>query len=197
MDWNPTHAKVSILKLSLPRPKQLLRPWASLKAAFDRGPSPRTPLGRALRSGGLQGAVALLNGGVPHRYTAVHRLVIDEVTSLAIHDRLGQETAAMRTPVDLGHSFCQYAMRDGIFVTDDSAADRRLDGHPFQGQIATYHGVALTDENGQAFGSLCHFDTRLRFFGVAEFEQMRSAAEEISAFMQRGRASMAEADAPG
>ena len=174
------------MKFPLRTQAPLQRPLASLKAAFGRKRPDATSLRLALQSGGLQAAIALLNRRVPHRYTAVHQLVLDQVTSLAIQDALGEDTDAMRMPVDQGHSFCQYAIRDGHFITEDSAADARLDGNPFQGKITSYHGVALTDAQGNAFGSLCHFDTRLRFLGVAEFEEMRSAAAEISAYLRSG-----------
>lgn len=90
----------------LSKPLSLLRaatPWRTTAST----PGIRRAIREALAAGGLQQAVCLLNACVPHRYTAVHRLVIDQVASLAIHDLEGADVSEMQVPVDRGHSFCQ------------------------------------------------------------------------------------------
>jgi len=166
----------------LPKPVCLLRavmPWRRRRA--DIRPAVR----EALAVGGLDEAVRLLNRWVPHRYTAVHRLVIDQMASLAIHDVKGGDVTPLQVTIDRGHSFCQYAIADGFFITENSANDPRLNGHVAQGKIAAYHGVALLDQSGQAFGALCHFDPDIRFLSSRAFEEMNLAAVEIACYLSQ------------
>lgn len=168
----------------LSKPLSLLRavtPWRTAVSA----PDIRRATGQALAAGGLQEVVRFLNTRVPHRYTAVHRLVIDQVASLAIHDQAGGDVTPLRITVDRGHSFCQYAIANGCFFTENSVNDPRLDGHVAQGRIASYHGVALFDDQGRAFGALCHFDLTPRFLAAAELEEMTLAASEIAAYLMQ------------
>ena len=177
----------------LSKPLSLLRavtPWPRAVKALDIRPAVR----HALATGGLQEAVRLLNTRVPHRYTAIHRLVIDQMASLAIHDFQGGEVAAWQVTVDRGHSFCQYALAAGCFVTENSTTDPRLDGHVAQGRIAAYHGVALVDDTGRAFGALCHFDLTPRFLSAAAFEEMGQAAVEIAAYLGQSCAARVQAE---
>lgn len=177
----------------LSKPLSLLRavtPWPRAVKALDIRPVVR----KALATGGLQEAVRFLNTRVPHRYTAIHRLVIDQMASLAIHDLEGGDVRALQVPVDRGHSFCQYAIAAGCFVTQNSAADSRLDGHVAQGRIAAYHGVALLDDTGRAFGALCHFDLTPRFLSAAAFAEMGQAAIEIAAYLSRPGAARVQAE---
>lgn len=65
-------------------------------------------------------------------------------------------------------------LRDGFFVTSDTSADPRLDGHVYQGVIQAYHGVPLLDDRGELFGTLCHFDTDS--YGLPDEEQFWAPA---------------------
>jgi GAF domain-containing protein len=85
--------------------------------------------------------------------------------------------------VPFEHSFCQFVLRDGIFLTSDSAADRRLDGHPYQGVMVTYHGVPLLDNPGELFGTMCHFDVVSYELPDAELELLRLAARELPRYL--------------
>jgi GAF domain-containing protein len=57
----------------------------------------------------------------------------------------------------LGDSFCQFAIRDKEFVTANTATDKTLDGHRYQGVVASYVGLPLM-KSGALFGTLCHYD---------------------------------------
>ncbi len=140
----------------------------------------------ALMTGGIQRALEVLSARVPHRFTAVYRFDEQMMRSEAFIDRNGGPPILRLLNVDLGHSFCQYTMRDGFFASEDTRDDPRLDGHQAQGRILSYHGVPLTDADGKPFGSLCHYDTEIRALSVSEFEHMKRAAAILSTFMLAG-----------
>lgn len=139
-----------------------------------------------LRRDGVAGALKALNARVPHRYTAVYRLQGTSLKNLFLHDKLGEATPEYLAEVDLGHSFCQFVLREGYFLTDNSANDRRLDGHPYQGLMVSYHGVPLLDNSGELFGSLCHFDVEPRGLSTEEFDFLQKAARVLPGYLARG-----------
>jgi hypothetical protein len=49
-------------------------------------------------------------------------------------------------------------LHEGVFSTGGSVSDIRLDGHPYQGVVVSYHGVSIADDEGHNLGILCHFD---------------------------------------
>jgi GAF domain-containing protein len=73
----------------------------------------------------------------------------------------------------------QFAIRDGSFRTNDSAADPRLDGHPYQGVMVSYHGVPIM-MNGEIWGTMCHFDLAKLPLAEDEFELLRDAAAAVA-----------------
>lgn len=133
----------------------------------------------------VQGPAGLeyLNERVPHRFTAVYRLAGDHLRNLYLHDKQGEVVPEFLKVVPFEHSFCQFVLRDGIFLTSDSATDRRLDGHPYQGVMVTYHGVPLLDNRGELFGTMCHFDVVSYELPDAELELLRLAARALPRYL--------------
>ena len=80
-------------------------------------------------------------------------------------------------------SFCQFVLRDGVFRTDDSAADTRLKGHPYQGVVVSYHSVPLMSDAGEPWGTLSHFDMASLPLSDDEFELLKSAAKLMPSFL--------------
>lgn len=136
-----------------------------------------------LRRHGVAAALGRLNARVPHRYTAVYRLDSGKLKNLFLHDKTGQARPEYLAEVDLGTSFCQFVLRDGFFKTENSATDTRLDGHPYQGVMVSYHGVPLLDNSGELFGSLCHFDTEERGLSSVEFDFLQQAARVLPGYV--------------
>lgn len=127
-----------------------------------------------------------LNARVPHRYTGIYALVDGVLHNLHLHDKLGEMRPEFLATVPLQDSFCQFVLRDGVFATSDSGTDRRLDGHKYQGALLAYHGVPLLDDQGQLFGTLCHFDTAAHGLSDDELAFMREAARELPRHLRRG-----------
>lgn len=128
-----------------------------------------------LESAGADAALKFLNDGVPHRYSAIYRLTGGKLTNLAIFDKAGEARPEFLAVVPFETSFCQFVIRDGAFRTSDSASDPRLDGHPYQGVMVSYHGVPIVMD-GEVWGTLCHFDVKEMPLAEDEFELLREAA---------------------
>ncbi|MET0541778.1 MAG: hypothetical protein ABWZ88_08485 [Variovorax sp.] len=142
----------------------------------------------ALTTHGLAGALGILNKNVPHRYTAAYRLSESMLQNQALFDKQGEIRPDFLATVPLEMSFCQFVFRDGVFATTDSASDRRLDGHPYQGVMVSYTGVPITDgaAGGKIIGSLCHFDLVQHAIDDDEFALLQRASRVITANMLRG-----------
>lgn len=130
----------------------------------------------ALFAHGLEAALAFLNEGVPHRYTAAYQVDGRLVRQLAVFDKAGREfpEAYVNVPIEL--SLAQYVVRDGMFRTQDSSSDCRLAGHPYRGVLASYQGVAVYGENGAIMGTLCHFDVDSKPISDEEFALILACA---------------------
>lgn len=148
----------------------------------------RTPIddfSDTLRHHGVQQALQLLNNRVLHRYTAVYALDGSILRNIYMYDKQGEVRPDFLAEVDIGVSFCQFVLRDGCFLTENSAADTRLDGHPYQGVMVAYHGVPLVGDDGALNGTLCHFDTVTRGLSNEEFEHLQKAARILPAYVPR------------
>lgn len=136
---------------------------------------------RALETGGVAEALQVLNMRVAHRYTAIYQIDGNVLRNLFLHDKAGEMRPQYLAEVDMGMSFCQFVLRDGAFLTDDSAQDDRLDGHPYKGVMMAYHGVPMTGAEGKLLGTLCHFDVEARGLASEEFECLQRAAQLLPA----------------
>ena len=124
-----------------------------------------------------------LNARVPHRYTGIYRLADGQLHNLDLHDKQGEVRPDFLAIVPFEDSFCQFVLRDGVFLSDDTGTDRRLDGHKYQGALLAYHGVPLLDNRGELFGTLCHFDTVSHGLSEDELSVMQQAARMLPAYL--------------
>jgi GAF domain-containing protein len=141
-----------------------------------------------LGSQGPEAALAYLNDAVPHRYSAVYLVEGGMLHNIFLHDKKHEARPEFLAVVPFEVSFCQFVLRDGAFRTDDSGTDSRLDGHPYQGVMVSYHGVPLTDASGGLIGTLCHFDVVAHGLADEEFELLQRAARILPAYLPRASA---------
>jgi len=132
-----------------------------------------------LAAGNLKQALALLNSGVPHRFSGVYVLRDGVFHNIALIDKLGEWVPAHLKAVPLEHSFCQFVMRDHGVDIPDSSADARLDGHPYQGVMVSYTGVPITDAQREIVGTVCHFDTVKHQLSADEYQLLWNIAPSI------------------
>lgn len=132
---------------------------------------------------GLTAALAEFNARVPHRYTAVYRLEGALLRNVELVDKAGEARPEFLAAVPMGVSFCQFVLRDGVFLTSNSADDDRLNGHPYKGVMVAYHGVPIPAADGGLFGTLCHFDVREQPLSDEEFQNLHGIAYVLSAYL--------------
>jgi hypothetical protein len=141
---------------------------------------------QALATGGPTAALACLNEGVQHRYTAVYRFAGPLLHNVLLHDKEGKGRPDYLLVVPFTQSFCQFVVRDGSFRTDDSAVDPRLEGHPYRGIVVSYHSVPLLDERtGALWGTLSHFDMKSWRLSDDQFRLLQEAARLLPASLSK------------
>ena len=140
-------------------------------------------LREVLAASGLQGGLALLNQRVSHRFTAFYRLQDARLSNREIVDKQGAVVPHELLSVPFEHSFCQFVLRDGSFVTAQSGEDTRLAGHPYQGVLLSYVGLPLASEKDGLVGTLCHFDLDAHAVQDADYAFLQRAAPCISPYL--------------
>ena len=143
-------------------------------------------LNQVLASQGAQAALAFLNARVPHRFTSANQFVDGHMVCVLLHDKAGKLQPGMVAKVPLGHSFCQFVMRDGCFSTTHSGDDERLRGHPYQGVMLSYCGVPLLGARGEVAGTLCHMDPQSQMLRDEEFDVFQRAARVLPKYLRLG-----------
>jgi GAF domain-containing protein len=139
-----------------------------------------------LQAEGPAAALTYLNEGVPHRYSAVYRFAGPMLRNVLLHDKAGEMRPEYLAAVPFDKSFCQFVLRDSSFRTDDSATDPRLEGHPYQGVVVSYHSVPLVSDAGELWGTLSHFDMAPLPLSDDEFELLQGAARLLPSFLIEG-----------
>ena len=111
-----------------------------------------------LKTEGVRAALKFLNSVSTHRFTAVFRFEGDTLRNLHLIDR--DNPKIERCPdLPVLDSYCVYVRNTAKpFVIDDSLQDDRVFGHPKRKVVQSYCGIPLIDENGELFGTICHFD---------------------------------------
>lgn len=132
---------------------------------------------------GALASMQYLNSCVTHRFTAAYCFDGNQLRNVLLHDKAGEISPDFLLTVPLKESFCQFALREGIFRTDDSANDTRLDGHKYQGVMSSYTGVALLGNTGELWGTLCHFDMEQHSVADDEFDLLLHAARRLPPYL--------------
>src|SRR4051794_25766744 len=114
-----------------------------------------------LAQSGPAAALAYLNDGVPHRFSAIYRFAGPLLHNVLLHDKAGRMRPDFLSVVPFSRSFCQFVVKESAFRTDNSVADPRLVGHALRGIVVSYHSVPVLDHlTGELWGTLSHFDMR-------------------------------------
>ena len=129
---------------------------------------------RVLAERDIRAALALLNGRVSYRFTAIYRLVGPVLRAQHAFDRECEyRTWLMAVPLE--RSFCQYAIERGEFMTAHVSADPRLANRPYAGFVEAYYGQLLVRPDGTPYGTFIHFDLEPRSIAAQEIEFLRTA----------------------
>lgn len=148
-----------------------------------------TGLESVLADQGLQGGLAWLNARVSHRFTAVYRVDGEVLRIVGIVDKLGKEPIPRLHEIPLDLSLCQYSIRDGSFVSNDTGADRRLDGNPYQDLFGSYVGISLDKTPGITGFTFCHYDLVTHELPSGEFDFLMQAVHLLPPYARLARRS--------
>lgn len=142
-----------------------------------------TALKTTLETEGLNAALEGLNRRVPHRYTVIYRFDGDAFYSVAVFDKQGEPPPVLFRRVPFVDSFCQFTVGEGVFRTESSMDDRRLDGHIHQANVQSYTGLPLDDASGNLYGTFCHLDMVPQKLDETEFAFLQQATRLLSKYL--------------
>jgi GAF domain-containing protein len=111
-----------------------------------------------LQTQGVREALKFLNRTSAHRFTALFRFEGGTLRNLHLIDR--DDPTVERCPdLPVLESYCVYVRSTNrTFKIEDSWCDPRVEGHAKQRTVRSYCGVPLFTEDGELFGTICHFD---------------------------------------
>ena len=134
-----------------------------------------------LQSLQINEALRELNATTGYRFTAVYRFTATGAANLAIFDRESEAPEALLV-VPEGASYCGI-VRDSrnAFLVTRSLEDGRIVRHPAREAVQSYCGVPLVGDDGEVFGSLCHFDFEPRDAP----EQATALMSQVSRYLSR------------
>jgi hypothetical protein len=138
-------------------------------------------MANVIRNAGVRAGLEILNRRVPHRFTAVYKLADGVMGNIVLVDKEKSLDTLQLQAIPLTDSFCQFALKDGFFITMQSGSDARLNGHPYSGVVGSYVGVPIPNANGSGlYGTLCHFDFKERPIPDQEFRLLERIALILS-----------------
>ena len=137
----------------------------------------------ALARDGLHGALQYLNGRTPYRYTGVYQFDGDTLRNVMLFDRWDPELKS-GADAPMRETFCAIVLQqgDGLEVSDGGTDDRFpwMSGNA----VVCYCGALIRDDQGQAFGTLCHFDLQRCDPPQSELALLRAAAPHVYTHLQ-------------
>lgn len=145
--------------------------------------SPLLVLRSTLESAGLRAGLEYLNRRVPHRYTIIYKFDGDAFYGMVVVDKLKEPIPVLFKKVPFEDSFCRYTLEAGVFQTQASMQDYRLDGHLHQATVQSYTGLPLTNAKGDFYGTFCHLDTIPQPLSDEEFAFLQRAAALLGAYL--------------
>lgn len=133
-------------------------------------------LRKIMAKDGIRAGLIFLNSLTPHRFTALYRFDNETLKNLYFFDRENPENEFC-DEIPVMASYCVFVRKSGKkFITQDSLHDERVNGHPKQQEVQSYCGVPLIDEQGNMFGTICHFDFRPIPIGECNIALMEAIA---------------------
>jgi hypothetical protein len=110
-----------------------------------------------LEQQGVHAALQYLNSRTPHRYTGIFRFDNDTLRSEVLFDRY-ELTLTKGADAPMEATYCSLVGRQQApLEINDATTDARVKG-VIDTPVVSYCGVLIRDNEGRAFGSLCHYD---------------------------------------
>ena len=139
-----------------------------------------------LQARGLHEALRFLNARTRHRFTGVYRIVPPVLHNVCLFDRENPAIhVGSETPLDETYCAITGELRKPFHFAN-SAEDDRFRGNPRRSTVVSYCGVPLRNDDGSAWGTLCHFDLRPRIVPVGEIPVLEVVAPLVLQIAQEG-----------
>ena len=138
---------------------------------------------QTLRDHELFAALRYLNSTTTYRFTGVYYFEPGIVKSLVLADR---ENPDLRVGGDVPwfDSYCMMTAENGKeCVIQNALADERLTSHAARRAVLSYCGVLLRMPDGEALGTLCHFDVVPRSTPPLVFEGLRACTAPVERYL--------------
>ena len=136
-----------------------------------------------LMTGGLKAGLAWLNTRVAHRFTAVSLLKGDMLNLVELVDKHNGPATSIWRAAPLKDSFCQFSINNGMFISDDTLEDERLQGNIYREVLRCYVGLPVHRRPGDLLGTFCHFDFEPRQVSADEFAFLQDAVTFLSPYV--------------
>ncbi len=136
-----------------------------------------------LREADLFGALCFLNRTTAYRFTGVYYFEPGVVKSLVLADR---ETPELRVGRDVPwfDSYCMMTAENGQECEIQNAvADDRLTSHAARKSVLSYCAVLLRTPDGEALGTLCHYDVVAKDTAPMVLEGLRSCKASVEHYL--------------
>lgn len=131
-----------------------------------------------LRTRGLHAALRLLNARATHRFTGVYRYDGEWLRNVALVDRWNVDVT-QGDDAPMKETFCAIVPSQGVALeVTDGRTDTRF---PWMNQnaVGSYCGTLIRRDNGDPFGTVCHFDLMRCETASSEFPLLAAAAPLI------------------
>lgn len=159
-----------------------------LKPRDSAGPLPypqdvATRFEQTLREGELFAALRYLNSTTTYRFTGVYYFEPGIVKSHVLADR---ENPELRVGGDVPwfDSYCMMTAESGKECEIQNAlADDRLTSHTARKSVLSYCAVLLRMPDGEALGTLCHYDVIPRKTAPMVFEGLRACRAAVERYL--------------
>jgi hypothetical protein len=142
-------------------------------------------VGARLAQGGLPSMLRYLNGRTPYRFSGVYRFDHGMLRNVSLFDRWTSD-ATQGADAPLAETFCALVQdAGGTLLVADGPVDGRF---PWMAQnaVVCYCGALIHDEQGEAIGTLCHFDIQRCEPASSELQLLRAATPQIYRFLSDG-----------
>lgn len=136
-----------------------------------------------LHEGDLFGALHWLNRTTTYRFTGVYYFEPGVVKSLTLADREAPDLRVGRD-VPWFDSYCMMTAENGQECEIQNAvADDRLTSHAARTTVLSYCAVLLRMPDGEALGTLCHYDVVPKDTAPMVFEGLRACKASVEQYL--------------
>ena len=126
---------------------------------------------------GLHSALKYLNSRTPHRFTGIYKYDDPTLRNLVLYDSYHPELLK-GDDAPMIATYCSLVKSEEVLEINNSLEDKRVNGIIIT-PVISYCGVLIKDNEGNPFGTVCHFDMKRCQERFSDFKLMEEAAKLI------------------